>query len=102
MTYAPTTYTEAEAQLNEVTAEVAGVLASVRTAIARISAANVKMTGLAQTAPIGYLDLITYIAGQDQNDAAWADMKRRSDKIVADFGSVQGYIQGLIAAIDGV
>lgn len=55
MTVAPTTYTEAEAQLNEVTVEVSNVLNSVRTAIARINAAHDRMGILAQAAPAGYL-----------------------------------------------
>lgn len=105
MTVAPTTYTEAEAQLNEVTVEVSNVLNSVRTAIARINAAHDRMGILAQAAPAGYLSLISYIntqAAANPADPTWTNIKNRSDKIVGDFTSINSYINNLITAINEV
>jgi len=105
MTYAPTTFLEAEAGLNVVTTDVAGIKASVATAIARINEADVRMGNVVQAAPVGWLDLVTYVNTQataNGSDQAWQDLKRRKDKIVADVTSIQNKIQEYIDAINAV
>jgi len=105
MTYAPVNYTEAESGITVAAGELTAVMESVRTAIARIEAADSRMTALAQAAPVGYLGHIQWINAQATalpSDQAIMDLKRRSDKLSADFGTVQAYVQALIAAVQGV
>jgi hypothetical protein len=105
MTYVPTSYTQAEAGLNQVTMEVAAIMDSVRTAIARIDAANVKLGQLDDPAPVGYIELLNFITEQtasNPGDAEWIGLQGRMNKIAGDFGTLQAYLTNLTAAISAV
>jgi hypothetical protein len=96
-------FTQAETALRRIGDLVSGNQLKGERSIEAIDEVVTALNNLNQAAPTGWLDTIQYIEAQAAafpGDEAWQDLKRRKDKLVADFQVIKARFEAVAAAID--
>lgn len=105
MTYVPDSFMQADAAMTTIVQQATRTVERFENKVSDISALSTELSNMSQSAPIGWLGAIQYIndqAAANPGDAAWQDLKARSDKIVADFQNAQTRIAGAVTALSGI
>nr|WP_309504264.1 hypothetical protein [uncultured Roseovarius sp.] len=102
MTYTPDSYTRAVAAVNTITNAVSSKAEQAERAMKVLIDIEASLGDMAQPAPTGWLDAITYInqqAAANPEDAEWQNLKGQANKIVSDFQTRKSQLAAINAAI---
>jgi len=103
--YIADSFVRAEDAINRISAQVSSYVTVGESAMTTISQVSDDLSKMDDPFPVGWLETAQYIDAQaaaNPSDEAWQDMKRRKDKIVADFQAAQARFAGIATAISGM
>lgn len=103
--YIADSYTRADRILAAIAEDITYYVTSVEKAVATIDKAAADLGKFPSAYPTGFLESIQYINTQataNPTDEAWQDLKRRKDKLVADFNATKNRFEAISTAINGL
>ena len=101
--FIPTNFLSSEAALDKITEAVTNQTAKRDRAVVAINEVQTALQELAQAAPVGWAELVTYVNNAyaaDPTDEQWRNLKGRMDKIVADFVAERQATTSMITKIN--
>ena len=103
--YIADSFVRADNALTRISAQVSSYVTTGESAMTTISQVKDDLNDMSQVWPIGWLETIQYIdaeAAANASDEAWQDLKRKKDKLVADFQAAKTRFEAIETAIAGL
>ncbi len=98
-------YVRADDALNRISQQVSSYITTGESAMTTLAQVRDDLSRMDNAFPHGWLETAQFInqqAAANPDDEAWQHMKRRMDKIIADFQAASVRFDGIATAIDGM